>query len=181
MRSGITGGDELTLLISRSAARSGELFSSSLPMLRRGADCPISLNHEQVACILANALLCTFPEPAIIKRVGDHGKINLWELYGNTGATAKWKLGCLVSYLKRACHGDKHRDVVTYRRVSLDGLPRLEDSEVDLSTARVVFDEKLEPIGVTGTITVIDTDEIYGRPVSGSGCQAEVNELFYPR
>jgi hypothetical protein len=50
------------------ALRLPELFSEPTPLLAMGEDRTLVLTQEQVACLLANGFLCTFPKQGVQKK-----------------------------------------------------------------------------------------------------------------
>ena len=86
-----------------------DLVTHALPLLKKQQDYSVSLSQQQIACLLANAFLCTFPRRnarGAAAEYSNYPNINFNSLfYGNSkkGVTsvAANKLTCLFHYFTR--------------------------------------------------------------------------------
>lgn len=84
-----------------------ELLKAPIPLLKRGMNKSISLSQQQVACLLANAFLCTFPLRNTEKRNSEfssYPNINFNKLFAARGQKSIEKLKCLYNYFRRVVH-----------------------------------------------------------------------------
>lgn len=114
-------------------------FPGKLPILHRNVFSSVSLTKSQVACLLANAILCTFPPPGVNERTKSCTGINFTYLYVAEPATAiKQKWLCIMNYFNRVHHQQDSLRFITFRRVSLGRPPLLIGSAVELSATVVL-------------------------------------------
>lgn len=90
------------------ALRLPDLIPSAIPMLRRKQNHSISLSQEQIACLLANAFLCTFPRRNETTRGAEYENfpsINFSSLFQTRygGQQVLEKIKCICSYFKTVC------------------------------------------------------------------------------
>lgn len=64
--------EDLLPRIVRLALRLPELVQTAIPLLKQGQSRSITLTQEQVACLLANGFLCTFPRRNTLKRKSEY-------------------------------------------------------------------------------------------------------------
>ena len=70
------------------ALRLPELVTHALPLLRRQEQFSVTLSQQQVACLLANAFLCTFPRRNAFHRTAEfasYPSINFNSLFAGQG------------------------------------------------------------------------------------------------
>lgn len=104
------------------ALRLPDLIKSSIPLLKQGMNRSISLSQQQVACLLANAFLCTFPRRNTNNRnseFSNYPTINFSWLYGANGQNVIEKLKCIVNYFRRVLCVDMPKNVITFQRRSI--------------------------------------------------------------
>lgn len=81
-----------------------DLMCTAIPLLRQGATRSVSLSQQQIATLLANAFLCTFP-----RRNSKHYKmeykffpdINFNRLYQSVEPQVLEKIKCIIHYFQR--------------------------------------------------------------------------------
>lgn len=64
--------EDLLPRITRLALRLPELIQAPIPLLKQNHTCALTLSQEQISCLLANALLCTFPRRNTLKRKSEY-------------------------------------------------------------------------------------------------------------
>ncbi|XP_031627780.1 poly(ADP-ribose) glycohydrolase isoform X2 [Contarinia nasturtii] len=133
--------------IIRLALQLPDIVKCSIPLLKRGQNKSISLSQEQIACLLANAFLCTFPRrnsEARNSEFSSYPTINFAELFSTPGNEEKVK--CICNYFRRVV-SKRPTGVVTFARrlVPESQLP-------DWEECQVTFDDTLLHISSAGTI-----------------------------
>lgn len=98
--------------IIRLALRLPDLIPSAIPLLKHGTSKSISLSQEQVASLLANAFLCTFPRRNEHNRKSEYRNfpsINFNSLYQtrNGGDQVIEKIKCICYYFRTICKKSK--------------------------------------------------------------------------
>ena len=68
-----------------------------IPLLAAGSEQSVLLSQLQIACLLANAFLCTFP-PSRWRDAGDYPGINFERLFGLALPANAEKIACIVHY-----------------------------------------------------------------------------------
>lgn len=196
--------------IVRLAFRLPEIIPSSIPLLRSGRNKSISLSQEQIACILANAFLCTFPHRNEDSKSGEfenYPSVNFSNLFNCEGSQNAEKLKCICHYFLRVSEKSEYQPpidyilcimknvlivckivptgVVTFTRYSIP-----EDDLPDWDTCDATFDEKfsihvcddgtIEDDG-RGMLQVDFANKYFGGGVLGQGCvQEEILFMIYP-
>ncbi|XP_058064280.1 poly(ADP-ribose) glycohydrolase [Anopheles bellator] len=171
------------------ARRLPELFPVLLPRLMAGSNLAVSMSQEQAACLVANAFLCTLPDPN--ERM--HGRTirfsnpNFVALYGRGESAALQKLKCLLNYLRRVCDRMPN-GVLTYERRSLDKRGKL----VWWNASSPTFSRERGPLRVSvggsidgpsadGLLQMIFANPRVGGGVIGAGCvQEEIRFVINP-
>lgn len=165
---------ELMPFISSLASQLDKLVPHSIPMLRKGSALSISFFQKQVSCLLANALLCTYPCQSGVVRGVSYGTINLNSFFSRTPcSTLESKLNCLIRYFKAVRDGIPD-GIVTFSRVTLSSPPPLATSSLDLSTIQVDLLSSAPNSG--GKLTLLRTTDVYCRDVFDS---KEVEHPFF--
>ncbi|KAH8388071.1 hypothetical protein KR093_011569, partial [Drosophila rubida] len=118
--------EDLLPRIIQLALRLPELLQAPIPLLKQQHSCALTLTQEQISCLLANALLCTFPRRNTLKRKSEYSSfpdINfnrfasrsvlhvmrsltyisrfVRRLYQSSGAAVLEKLKCIFHYFRR--------------------------------------------------------------------------------
>lgn len=92
------------------ALRLPELIPSAIPLLNRSTSTKsISLSQQQIASLLANAFLCTFPTTKHIKGANNnvekatYSEMNFSNLFRLNGRHVREKIKCICGYLAMVC------------------------------------------------------------------------------
>lgn len=97
--------------IIRLALQLPEIIPSAIPLLKQGQNKSISLSQQQIACLLANAFLCTFPGRSGLyqspKEYLNFPSINFSTLFQTFGNASLQKLRCIFNYFHRVCRKSK--------------------------------------------------------------------------
>lgn len=94
--------DTLPAII-RLALRLPELVPCAIPLLKHGVNKSISLSQQQVACLLANAFLCTFPRRNTLDEKAEYKNypsINFNQLFQLNYEHVLEKIKCICSYFR---------------------------------------------------------------------------------
>ncbi|XP_016942495.2 poly(ADP-ribose) glycohydrolase [Drosophila suzukii] len=184
--------EDLLPRIIRLALRLPDLIQSPVPLLKQHKNASLSLSQQQIACLLANAFLCTFPRRNTLKRKSEYSTfpdINFNRLYQSTGAAVLEKLKCIMHYFRRVCPTERDDSnvptgVVTFVRRS--GLPEHQvdwsQSAAPLGDVPLHVDAKgtIEDEGV-GLLQVDFANKYLGGGVLGHGCvQEEIRFVICP-
>lgn len=97
--------NEILPAIIRLALRLPTLIPNAVPLLKQGTSRSISMTQEQVACLLANAFLCTFPRRNTTSHESEFGSypsINFAQIYQKKAQLRVHdKLKCIIHYFRR--------------------------------------------------------------------------------
>jgi poly(ADP-ribose) glycohydrolase len=77
----------------------------------------ISLTQRQVASLLANAFLCTFPRRNAVIRNADVPTINFSALFSCTNTSALHKMSCILNYFNRVIKNVGEGTISFHKRV----------------------------------------------------------------
>ncbi|XP_044733397.1 poly(ADP-ribose) glycohydrolase-like [Chrysoperla carnea] len=159
-----------------------ELLPSSIPLLKKNKTHTISLTQLQIASLLANAFLCTFPkrnknDPS---EFGTYPPINFNGLFQSTEYQKKRikvncnKLKCTFNYFQRVITKIPE-GVVTFHRQYLNQseLPRWHKADQLLSPLRIHIDDTGTIEDGLGLLQVDFADEFIGGYILGNGCVQE--------
>ncbi|XP_017055066.1 poly(ADP-ribose) glycohydrolase [Drosophila ficusphila] len=184
--------EDLLPRIIRMALRLPDLIQSPIPLLKQQKNASLSLSQQQIACLLANAFLCTFPRRNTLKKRSEYSSfpdINFNRLYQSTGSAVLEKLKCIIHYFRRVCPTERDDSnvptgVVTFVRRS--GMP---EHQVDWSQSgaplgdvplHVDAEGTIEDQGV-GLLQVDFANKYLGGGVLGHGCvQEEIRFVICP-
>uniref|UniRef100_A0A182JTK3 poly(ADP-ribose) glycohydrolase n=1 Tax=Anopheles christyi TaxID=43041 RepID=A0A182JTK3_9DIPT len=166
------------------ALRLTELFRTTVPLLVQWQNHAVSMTQEQAACLLANAFLCTFPQPkaALVKSFPG---TNFAPLFAGTSQSVVEKIKCLCHYFRRVCTR-MPTGVLTYERRYL-GKHALPDwgnvaaaFSLERSPLHVSSDGTIEDQG-TGLLQMVFANRFLGGGVIGHGCvQEEIRCVINP-
>ncbi|XP_059617955.1 poly(ADP-ribose) glycohydrolase [Phlebotomus argentipes] len=163
-----------------------QLIPGGIPLLKQGRNHSISLSQEQVACLVANAFLCTFPRRNTLKWESEYGNypdINFNRLFASTEARCLEKIKCICHYFKRI-FSKMPTGVITFSRRFVDPrlMPRwdLADAPFEAVKVDVRTDGTIEDNG-KGLLQVDFANKFVGGGVLGSGCvQEEIRFVICP-
>lgn len=98
-------GETLPAII-RLALRLPELVPCAIPLLKHGINKSISLSQQQVACLLANAFLCTYPRRNTADEKAEYKNypnINFSHLFQLNYDQVLEKIKCICCYFTSIC------------------------------------------------------------------------------
>lgn len=75
-----------------------KMFPDSIPLLAIGTDAVVSMSQAQVACLLANAMFCTYDDHFLIGQ--DYPGLNFSSLFSGKSKGKAEKLKCIISYFE---------------------------------------------------------------------------------
>lgn len=91
----------------RLALKLPEIIPNAIPLLKQNQNRSISLSQKQIACLLANAFLCTFPGRSGIYRspaeFSTYPSINFSSLFQTFGNASLQNIRCICNYFRRIC------------------------------------------------------------------------------
>ncbi|KAH8273412.1 hypothetical protein KR026_003779 [Drosophila bipectinata] len=184
--------EDLLPRIIRLALRLPDLIQAPLPLLKQHHTASLSLSQQQIACLLANAFLCTFPRRNTLKRKSEYSTfpdINFNRLYQSSGPAVLEKLKCIMHYFRRVCPTERDASnvpsgCVTFLRRS--GKP---EHQVDWSQSAAPLGSVPLHVDAAGTIEdegvgllqVDFANKYLGGGVLGHGCvQEEIRFVICP-
>ncbi|CAG2054756.1 unnamed protein product [Timema podura] len=163
------------------------LVTGPIPLLVQNRNQSVSLTQLQVASLLANAFLCTFPRRNTAKRFSEYYKypdINFNRLFHSSQKRFSCcieKLRCLIHYFHRVCTKSPV-GVLTYSRqyLSPSQLPDWTISKKFLPHLHISSSGTIEKEG-DGFLQVDFANKMVGGGVLGSGCvQEEIRFIICP-
>ncbi|XP_069686554.1 poly(ADP-ribose) glycohydrolase isoform X2 [Periplaneta americana] len=162
------------------------LLTAPIPLLVQHCNHTLSFTQLQIASLLANAFLCTFPRRNTAKRQSEYARypdINFNRLFQAGGFTPvkPEKLKCLLHYFRRVC--TKAPDgVVTFTRRYLNhnNLPHWDRSQKLLTKLHITSQGTIEDDG-GGLLQVDFANKLVGGGVlGGGGVQEEIRFVICP-
>ncbi|KAM6951661.1 poly(ADP-ribose) glycohydrolase [Aplochiton taeniatus] len=162
------------------ALRASELCTKPIPLLKEGMTHSITMSQEQVACLLANAFLCTFPRRNSRKsEYTNYPDINFCRLFERASSRKIEKLKTLMCYFQNITE-QRPTGLVTFTRKSLDTPPSWESSQTPLTNLHITCEGTIEEDGY-GMLQVDFANRFVGGGVTGSGLvQEEIRFLINP-
>uniref|UniRef100_A0A8D3CKA4 poly(ADP-ribose) glycohydrolase n=1 Tax=Scophthalmus maximus TaxID=52904 RepID=A0A8D3CKA4_SCOMX len=151
-----------------------------IPLLKRGMDHSITMSQEQVACLLANAVFCTFPRRNSRRNeYYNYPDINFVRLFEGSSSKKIEKLKTLMCYFKSVTE-QKPSGLVTFTRQSLNKPPTWKSSQTHLTKLHITFEGTIEDDGY-GMLQVDFANQFVGGGVTSSGLvQEEIRFLINP-
>ena len=136
------------------ALRLPEIVTHAVPLLKKQQSYSITLSQQQIACLLANAFLCTFPRRNTIQRNSEYATypfINFNTLFSANARNSisqdrENKLRCLFHYFTRVTT-TMPRGVVTFERQVLKDPPQWETSCTLLTKLHIISEGSIEDKG----------------------------------
>ncbi|KAJ9596673.1 hypothetical protein L9F63_012277, partial [Diploptera punctata] len=165
------------------------LITAPVPLLVQHHNHTLSFSQLQIASLLANAFLCTFPRRNTAKRHSEYATypdINFNRLYqgpetDKRAASKCEKLKCLLHYFRRVCT-KAPVGVVSYKRQYVDhkSLPRWDRSQKPLTKLHISSQGVIEHDGER-MLQVDFANKSIGGGVLGRGCvQEEIRFVVSP-
>ncbi|XP_055851769.1 poly(ADP-ribose) glycohydrolase [Episyrphus balteatus] len=170
--------DHLLPKIIRLALRLPSIVQCGIPLLKQGQNRSLSLTQLQVACLLANAFLCTFPRRNTTKRKSEYSTfpdINFNRLFQSSGQSVIEKIKCICHYFKRVCSRTPTGVVSFIRRnIPASDLPNWSHIEAPLAVTplHITSCGTIEDQG-RGLLQVDFANKFLGGGVLGHGCVQE--------
>lgn len=123
-----------------------ELIPNAVPLLKQGENSSISMTQQQIACLLANAFLCTFPWRNTRKRTSEYinyPEINFNRLFEGTGQKTLEKLKCICNYFRRVCTSMPTGVLTFVRRHFKDSdFPNFNKTDLKISSVPIHVDSE---------------------------------------
>uniref|UniRef100_A0A8D2ZLQ1 poly(ADP-ribose) glycohydrolase n=1 Tax=Scophthalmus maximus TaxID=52904 RepID=A0A8D2ZLQ1_SCOMX len=164
------------------ALRAPELCTKPIPLLKRGMDHSITMSQEQVACLLANAVFCTFPRRNSRRNeYYNYPDINFVRLFEGSSSKKIEKLKTLMCYFKSVTE-QKPSGLVTFTRQSLNKPPTWKRccKYHTMIKLHITFEGTIEDDGY-GMLQVDFANQFVGGGVTSSGLvQEEIRFLINP-
>ncbi|XP_053697387.1 poly(ADP-ribose) glycohydrolase-like [Sabethes cyaneus] len=165
-----------------------ELVPGAIPLLKQGCNKAVSLTQQQVACLLANAFLCTFPRRNTQKKKSEYSlfpDINFNRLFQSQGRQVIEKIKCICNYFRRVCTR-MPTGVLTFQRRYIN--PK---QFIDWNKCEAVVTRTVVPVHITSEGTIEDqgkgllqvdfANKYLGGGVLGHGCvQEEIRFVINP-
>lgn len=168
----------------RLALQLPDLVPGSIPLLKQDRNSSISLTQQQIACLLANAFLCTYPRRNTRKKKSEYDKfpqINFNRLFQSDGQCVVEKIKCICWYFRRVCN-EMPIGVLTFQRRSIKEPPNWQKvtTEIGSINLHVTSTGTIEKDG-KGLLQVDFANKYLGGGVLGSGCvQEEIRFVICP-
>ncbi|XP_039438286.1 poly(ADP-ribose) glycohydrolase-like [Culex pipiens pallens] len=165
-----------------------ELVPGAIPLLKQGSNKSISLSQQQVASLLANAFLCTFPRRNTQKKKSEYSlfpDINFNRLFQSSGQSVLEKIKCLCNYFRRVC-ARMPTGVVTFQRRYVHPKQFPEWARCEATVVREVVPVHISSEGTIedqgrGLLQVDFANKYLGGGVLGHGCvQEEIRFVINP-
>nr|XP_015196510.1 PREDICTED: poly(ADP-ribose) glycohydrolase-like isoform X2 [Lepisosteus oculatus] len=154
----------------------------AIPLLRQGHNHSITLSQKQIACLLANAFYCTFPNRNTTKQHSEYSNypdINFSRLFGQYSERKHQKLQTLFHYFRTVTEACP-RGLVTFERRHLTEQISWQHCNDTISKLHVQSDGTIETEG-EGMLQVDFACNLVGGGVLGNGLvQEEIRFLINP-
>ncbi|KAL7744062.1 hypothetical protein ACLKA6_001286 [Drosophila palustris] len=184
--------EDLLPRVTRLALRLPELIQAPIPLLKQNHTCALTLSQEQISCLLANAMLCTFPRRNTLKRKSEYSSfpdINFNRLYQSSGPAVLEKLKCIFHYFRRVCPTERDASNVPPGCVTFVRLSGKPEDQVNWHLSGAALSGIPIHVNAGGTIEdqgmgllQVDFANMYlGGGVLGHGCvQEEIRFVICP-
>lgn len=163
-----------------------ELVPGAIPLLKRGSTKSISFSQQQIASLLANAFLCTFPRRNAQGKRSEYRSfpdINFNRLFQSSEPNVVEKLKCICNYFRRVSRNIP-TGVVTFKRRCMPDKQRMRwdqwHGDFKLTKLHVTAYGTIEDQG-RGLLQVDFANKFLGGGVLGNGCvQEEIRFVICP-
>ena len=159
------------------------IIQSPIPLLKQEKSRSISLSQQQVACLLANAFLCTFPRRNTNRSHSEYSNypnINFNQLFNKKGQNVIQKLRCIINYFVRVVN-QMPTNIITFQRISIYEQVDWENSSVKISQTKFSVRAKGKIEQGSGMLQVDFANRFVGGGVLGHGCvQEEIRFVINP-
>ncbi|EGC37690.1 hypothetical protein DICPUDRAFT_46365 [Dictyostelium purpureum] len=156
-----------------------------IPLLRKSVDREIVLSQKQIASLMANAFLCTFPRQGPYQKTSNsdsYPTFNFNSLYsGSMISSRAAKLKCILHYFKTITEKIPNGNISFHRQVFDDSdIPDWEKSTAYLRDLTAFAEGTIEDDGI-GMLQVDFANKSIGGGALGYGCvQEEIRFLINP-
>ncbi|CAD6231952.1 GSCOCG00001669001-RA-CDS [Cotesia congregata] len=166
------------------------LVTDSIPLLKKHSNQSISLSQLQVASLLANAFLCTFPRRNAVTANSEYASYPYINFNGLFSGNARYprklsvkieKLKCIIHYFRRVTASHPVGTITIERRsVSRNNCPKWDKVKCPLPLLHINSEGTIEDQGA-GLLQVDFANKFLGGGVLNSGCvQEEIRFLICP-
>lgn len=161
-----------------------ELIKCPIPLLTQGSNRSISMSKHQVACLLANAFLCTFPMRNTRSRNSEYSsypKINFNRLFQSEGDNVIQKLKCIVNYFRRVLFVEMPQNAITFQRQCIREGPEWDKSDILIANTKLRIQSAGRIEEAEGMLQVDFANKFVGGGVLSQGCvQEEIRFVISP-
>ncbi|XP_022315138.2 poly(ADP-ribose) glycohydrolase-like [Crassostrea virginica] len=171
--------------IIRLALNLPNLITQPIALMKRDRNRSLTLSQQQIACLLANAFLCTFPRRNARGKAAEYHNypsINFSNLYDGNPTyqpVKSEKLKCIFHYFTRVTT-KMPTGVVTFTRQCIEKFPNWKNLETSLTDIHVSAEGTIEDDG-DGLLQVDFANRYLGGGVLGMGAvQEEIRFLICP-
>ncbi|KAK3580069.1 hypothetical protein CHS0354_001021, partial [Potamilus streckersoni] len=156
------------------------LCSHPIPLLKKGQSKSVTFSQQQIACLLANAFFCTFPQRNAKQRFSEFPSINFSSLFtGKPDSVKMEKLRCILHYFTRVCEKTPC-GTVTITRMHKSESHNWDEMNTHLLGLHVSSEGTIEDDG-EGMLQVDFANKFLGGGVLSHGCvQEEIRFLICP-
>jgi poly(ADP-ribose) glycohydrolase len=164
------------------ALRLPTLLAAPIPLLKKTMNHSITLSQQQVACLLSNAFLCTFPGRNVDRKKTDYPEINFNRLFDTKGPHNIEKIKCVLNYFKQVSK-KMPAGTLTFLRRSIEksDLPNWSTSNEKLSTIKLAMSSTTKIEEGIDMLQVDFANRFIGGGVLGNGCvQEEIRFMINP-
>lgn len=171
--------------IVRLALQLPDLCQAPIPLLKCGTNGAVTFSQQQIATLLANAFLCTFPRRNTQRRGSEYRTfpdINFNRLFQTPGPAVAEKLKCFLYYFKRVAEQTPLGTVTVARRGAGIRAPEWSECGATFEAVRmhVASAGTIEDQG-NGLLQVDFANKYLGGGVLGRGCvQEEIRFVICP-
>ncbi|KAJ6637165.1 Poly(ADP-ribose) glycohydrolase [Pseudolycoriella hygida] len=163
-----------------------DLVPSAIPLLKRGVTKSVSFSQQQIASLLANAFLCTFPRRNAQGKRSEYRSfpdINFNRLFQSSEQNCIEKLKCICNYFRRVTQ-NMPTGVVTFTRRCMQDEYRIKwdkwEGDFKETKLHVTSCGTIEDQGC-GMLQVDFANKYLGGGVLGHGCvQEEIRFVICP-
>ncbi|XP_069741532.1 poly(ADP-ribose) glycohydrolase isoform X2 [Narcine bancroftii] len=163
------------------ALRLPSVCTQPIPLLKQKVNYSITMSQEQIACLLANALFCTFPRRSNKAKLeySNFPDINFKKLFEGSSLKKVEKLKTLFCYFRKVTE-KKPTGLVTFQRQCLQNFPEWERSTKKLTRLHITCEGTIEDNG-RGMLQVDFANKFVGGGVTRGGLvQEEIRFLINP-
>lgn len=159
-------------------------IKSSIPLVKQQTNFSVSLSQQQIASLLANAFLCTFPRRnnSHVQEYYTYPDINFSNLFNSMSQSVIQKIISICHYF-RCITKNPRNGVVTFMRrsISSENLPKWESLDIEIGCTKLTV---LNQGTIEDSHSMLQADfanKFLGGGVLGYGCvQEEIRFVICP-